>query len=122
MDKNEYAKLQSMDSLVQLSDLSDQSERTLIYGYTCDRSTFHVYIRHNRIFVIVYKTGEEAREINVSTNNDYIPDKRIYPEACDYEFCKRLVEAGCNLPFTAWDDDRKVEPYYGRVILDGGAL
>ena len=30
--------------------------RTLLYGYTCERETFHVYIKDQKIYTVVYNT------------------------------------------------------------------
>jgi hypothetical protein len=86
--------------------------RTLLYGYTCERETFHVYIKNKQIYVIVYNTEYyrggprpvNMRQIEVKSNRDYVPDKRLYPERCDYHFCKLLKEKGIDLPFTAFTE------------------
>lgn len=31
-------------------------DRTLLYGYTCDRETFHVYMKNQNIHVVIYKS------------------------------------------------------------------
>ena len=103
-------------------------DRTLLYGYTCERETFHVYLKNNEIFVVVYNTEysrgkpvpKNMRQITVKSNNDYVPDKRLYPEKCDYKFCKLLKEKGVDLPFTHWSEipDDQYRPYYGFTLED----
>ena len=107
-----------------------QQDRTLIYGYTCERETFHTYIKDGEIHTIVYSfnydffsSSEEAhptdmREIKVSRNEQYIPDKRIYPEASDYLFCALLNSRGVDLPFTSFNENRPEPngPFYGFTI------
>ena len=106
---------ESQDRLITAQTLAPVlKDRTLLYGYCCDRSTFHVYLMNGKIHVVVYKNNytegleklspEQMREINVTHNSDYIPDKRLYPEFCDYKFCYLLTQLGYDLPFTAWAD------------------
>ena len=104
--------------------------KTLLYGYTCERDTFHVYIKNEQIFVVVYKNEYSSgvvkptnmRQITVTSNRDYVPDKRLYPERCDYNFCKMLKERGVDLPFTTWSDPVEIDledpryPYYGFTL------
>ena len=106
--------------------------KTLLYGYTCARETFHVYIKKEQIYVVVYNTDFSAgvprpknmRQITIKSNSDYIPDKRLYPERCDYNFCKMLKEKGIDLPFTTWSDPIEIDledpryPYYGFTLED----
>ena len=117
--------------------------KTLLYGYTCERETFHVYIKNEQIYVVVYETdysidynkelgsfmrGEpkpkNMRRIEVKSNRDYVPDKRLYPERCDYNFCLLLKEKGVDLPFTHWSEE--IEPnekgYYGFTLEDANEL
>jgi hypothetical protein len=43
------------------------------------------------------------------------PDKRLYPAACDYQFCELMVRHGGDLPFTAWDDREPLQ-FEGKLI------
>ncbi len=103
--------------------------RTLLYGYTCERETFHVYLRNQQIYVVVYERDFSAggrrpknmRQIEVKSNRDYIPDKRIYPEMSDFHFCTLLKERGIELPFTSWvggDYETDDRGYYGFTLED----
>ncbi|WP_316207486.1 hypothetical protein [Bradyrhizobium sp. SZCCHNR3118] len=31
-----------------------------------------------------------------------VPNKRLYPEACDFDFCMKLAALGVHLPFTTY--------------------
>lgn len=101
-------------------------DRTLLYGYTCAREDFHVYIKDTQIHVVVYKNDyskdfvkpKEMREIQVTSNYDYVPDKRLYPEACDYLFCKLLKKRSIPLLFTYFDDKRVTQGFYGFTLED----
>lgn len=40
-------------------------------------------------------------------------NKRVYPEASDYEFCKKLLDIGVYIPFTTFDENREEKQFYG---------
>lgn len=114
------------DEVISAKVLSNTTDRTLLYGYTCARETFHVYLKNGEIHTVVYgndysgtsKQPKNIREILVSSNYDYIPDKRLYPEACDYEFCKLLKERNISLLFVAYNENRDVRNFYGFILED----
>ena len=56
------------------------------------------------------------REVKIKSNEDYIPDKRLYPETCDFMFCALLKSAGIYLPFTAFDKNRPDKKFYGFTL------
>ena len=128
MNKEEYGKIIDLQlkniPTVQAEDLLDTTDRTLLYGYTCDRDTFHVYIKNIKIHAVTYRTDYEnnapnfMEEIQVVKNDDYIPNKRLYPETCDYEFCEKLKKLGYDLPFTIWSDGRPEAQFYGFTLED----
>jgi hypothetical protein len=91
-------------------------DRTLLYGYTLERKTWHVYIKDKIIHKIVYDSKQDLVEYQINDNYDFIPDKRLYPETCDYHFCKILIRLGYELPFTNWDDKRLKKQYYGLIL------
>lgn len=102
-------------------------DRTLLYGYTCERETFHVYLKDKQIFVVIYNTEysrgkptpKNMRRIEVKSNRDYVPDKRLYPERCDYHFCKLLKENSVDLPFTFFNEGFNWDgPYCGFTLED----
>lgn len=101
-------------------------DRTLLYGYTCQRDTFHVYIKNNQIHAVVYNTDYSQnipkpmnmREITITSNRDYIPDKRLYPEKCDYRFCEMLARRDISLPFTGWTAGVEEKAFYGFTLED----
>ena len=99
--------------------LESRAPRTLVYGYTCDRKTFHVYLDdsgciHKLMYsyegeILLHKQEADGLELD-----ECVPDKRLYPEACDYEFCQLLRKAGVHLSFTTWSDTRVPAQYYGK--------
>lgn len=109
--------INKVEKVITIDMLKDKSDRTLLYGYDCDRNTHHVYIEGGRIYIYSYNSREVIKltsEDNIKENYQYIPDKRLYPETCDFEFCKLLMEFGIHLPFTGWHD-REVKKYYGEI-------
>lgn len=102
--------------VIEFADLQDKSERTLLWGYTCDRASFHVYVKDEEIKVVMYFSDKDIEELNIQYNSQYVPDKRLYPEACDYEFCSLLAQDGVNLPFTTFNDEREPKQYHGKVL------
>lgn len=141
MNRDQYDALRALQGAIEdtinVKDLRDKTPRTLLYGYTLERATHHVYICPNKppelggaIVVHVYRDGSEYKPLNYSRGESLpthrmIPDKRLYPERCDYEFCLMLKQRGLYLPFTAWDDDVLTirsevngHPFWGRLAND----
>ena len=111
-----------------VDDLENRSERTLLWGYTPDRASHHVYLKDGEIHVLVYNGGNNpggrplevlshrfGKQLDVEEDH-VIPLRRLYPEACDIEFCRLLKDRGFNLPFTNWDDQRAVKQFHGVVV------
>lgn len=119
-------KVDQIDELINEKDLLNTKGRTLLYGYTCARETFHVYLKNNKIYTVMYNNDysgdytkpKNMRELAIKSNYDYVPDKRLYPETCDYEFCKLLKKRGINLPFTTFNEERILQDYYGFTLED----
>ena len=110
---------------IKVEDLSNTEDRTLIYGYTCERKDFHVYIKDKKICVVIYRTTysplrrpEQMQEIIPTIAREYVPDKRIYPAACDFEFCRLLQDRGVTLPFTSYDDRDTNKKFFGFTLED----
>lgn len=131
MTKQEMEMIENIDGIKNrpfcAKDLSPLlKDRTLLYGYTCDRRTFHVYLKDLKIHTVIYNVDyscdnpkpKNMIEISVSSNMDYVPDKRLYPETCDYKFCKLLKNANIKLPFTAFNENRPIQDFYGFTLQD----
>ena len=109
-------------------DLLNQEDRTLLYGYTSDRRTHHVYLKNKKIHSITYNMEHfneddsyrpvNIVEKNINNNSEFVPDKRLYPHACDYEFCVLLKRKGIYLPFTTMNNNVKTEKYYGHLLKE----
>lgn len=123
MTKEEFENLKnikSIDNMITIEDLKNKEDRTLLYGYTCDRWDWHVYIKNKEIKSVIYWfRGEDMREIEIKYNEMYVPDKRLYPEFCDYEFCSLLQKKDVSLPFTVFEEGNKtkeLKQYYGKIL------
>lgn len=117
MNRGEYIKLIDLENtLITVSDLKDKSDRTLLYGYNFNRITHHSYIKDDEIVSVMYSYNEEPVKLDVDHNSIYVPMKRIYPEASDYEFCKLLKEKGYHLNFLPFNDEREERQFHGKIL------
>lgn len=105
-----------------VDNLEDKSDRALLYGYTCDRDTWHVYLYQGEINLFVYAgSGKHTHEVKAHVkgvrmeSESLIPDKRLYPQCCDYETCRFLDQQGIYLPFTTFDDAVAANPFHGKL-------
>ncbi len=109
MNSKEYQLLaiaQIRKPVLKGQDLSNRDDRTLIYGYNVARQTFHVYLRAGVIHRVTYRDGkllEHKTEAEITYDHFYAPEKRAYPERCDFEFCLALTLRGVEIPFTTFD-------------------
>ena len=103
---------------ISIENLCDTQPRTLLWGYTLDRWSHHVYIEKDEIHVFVYTGREDITDSRYRSGDlvakDVVPDKRLYPKACEIEFCLILRNLGLYLPFTTWNDMREEKQYHGR--------
>jgi hypothetical protein len=125
MNKREYDRLCNdtrSGSFISVDELIDKSDRTLLYGYTCERLTWHVYLEDGVIHKVVYRSSGGDCEHSYYGEGfkvwELIPDKRLYPETCDFEFCSLLRGKGVDLLFTNFNEDRGESQYYGWVVED----
>ena len=116
--------------------LRDHTPRTLLYGYMSHyekfgHDTFHVYLFDGRIHAFIYdnENGTEYHSERRMPVQHLLPHykgdrwlKRLYPEACDFEFCYILRDVlRQNLPFTTYNEARIPARWYGKVYA-GHAL
>jgi hypothetical protein len=126
MDRSQYEALCAFKSATPHNILIDASAystrphgnpRTLLYGYTCDRETHHVFqddMGGIRLYVYRNNFGTPETPVRmvdvsnegVATLDELIPNKRLYPQHCDHDFCLYLKERGVHLPFTTWEEPR----------------
>lgn len=96
---------------VGVADLSDKSDRTLLFGYDAAHNAWHLYLHAELFWVVVYKAREEpATLLRAEEPDDVVAvsevgwAKRLYPESCDAEFCHLLLRRGVTLPFLQYKD------------------
>lgn len=126
MNIGEFAHLRTVTSVpsrVYLDDLKDKSDRTLIHGYTCGRHTYHLYLKDGLFYSLYYEYDKTYLKNDVFVGGSIelshcYPDKRIYPECCDLEFCEFLIKNGHSLPFTSFSENRELKQYYGELLED----
>lgn len=127
MDQNQYNALETnvgKKTSIEASELTDQTDRTLIYGYTVERLSFHLYLENGAFHRVIYdgdkvflagETGVESLSLT-----QCVPDKRVYPERCDFEFCRILKSRDVSIPFTTFDPNVEARAFYGEKseVLD----
>lgn len=108
---------------------ADKGDRTLLWGFWCNRADHHLYLADGTFYLYIgagwdvrldERHQKEQRfsfqQISLDTPM-LIPDKRLYPEACDFDFCQALIAAGANLPWTTFNEERQEhrarEAFYG---------
>jgi len=102
-------------------DFKNMEPRTLLYGYNLNRDTLHVYLcKRGFIHIYIYNTNEDisydyTRAAEIS---ELIPSKRLYPECCDLEVCRKLKKWGYELPFTSFNKERERKMFYGKIKED----
>lgn len=100
-------------------------DRTLLYGYDVDRNTWHVFQRDGEMFLHVYnpyaggtKTYKRGSGLDLTL---IVPNKRLYPEMCDFDFCMRLIQQhGIRLPFTNYSGGVEEAQFYGETEITSG--
>lgn len=124
MTKDEMASLQEVRENrleLKIGMLQDRTDRTLLLGYTCNRADWHVYIQDGGIRLYTHGGLQDSTRYVRKEEYDpqeLVPDKRLYPETCDFEFCKLLLEMGVSLPFTTYNEHREPGRYYGEIACD----
>ena len=86
--------------------LTDQTDRTLLHGYTCgggpdgSRLTHHVYLDDGVIHVHVrtYQGHTVTHVAGVIHTGYLLPDKRLHPESVDIEFATIAAALGVDVP------------------------
>ena len=89
-------------------------DRTLIYGYTVERDTFHVYAKDGELHKFIYRTerpkhgGDFDRVLVVVLYErrrtyeaqELSPSKAIYWERSDFDLCMKLARLEAYMHFT----------------------
>lgn len=105
------------------------TERTLAFGYTCNRDTWHAYVQGGELHVLTYpyRGAPTAHLHGESMEVEALrPDKRVYPDTVDSLFARLMFDCGAELPlignfdFTTPDVTRRMEmgPFKGYIHTD----
>lgn len=121
MNKEEYSILNNeIKELITIKNLTNKEDRTLLYGNSHMNYVHHLYIKNQNIYMVYYHSSYiEAVYCDkyIQSNDAYIRNfVKLYPECCDYEFCKLLLNKGLSLPFRIWDYRVKTNLYWGRIL------
>jgi hypothetical protein len=97
-------------------------DRTLLYGYDTDRRTWHVYQQHGWLHRVIYIGSNREFEFQANAEKmnarDLVPNKRLYPEACDFAFCRELKLLDIHPTFTTFAQLAPRDPgatFFGRI-------
>lgn len=137
MDRQQLESLKEVEEVGRAIHLStrdyggnERDPKTLLYGYDCDRNTHHVFQDHyGNIYVYVYRPNGVKDEtviskVDVSGDGikdlqELVPNKRLYPQYCDFIFCSYLKERGVHLPFTTYEEPRQGSTRNPKSIFAG---
>ncbi|HUS50109.1 MAG TPA: hypothetical protein VMZ91_08080 [Candidatus Paceibacterota bacterium] len=125
MNERKYSSLENFSNIICPSDLKNQKDRTLVYGYDLERNTFHLYLKDNLFHRIIYNDKISDKIPTTIIDEDYnlenielhgcIPSKRVYPECSDSDFCKILISRGICVPFTKFTERKENKIFYGYI-------
>jgi hypothetical protein len=134
MKKSEYEALvgeKASPPKVSVAMLTNKSPRTLLFGYTAERATWHVYLGPDQKIHLVTYVGDALpmlldhlafSENPYASNSSLVPPKRAYPEHCDYEFAMLLASHGESVPYTTFTErepsDREIKVPYAGLTLE----
>jgi len=119
MNKREFKELQAhadRPKRLRAYMLANRSPRTLIYGVTHVRHTFHVYLSDDqKLHLVTYDDDNFLQRHQTEAElelEEYEPTKYAYPEACDYEFTTLLQRIGIEPTFLPYQE-REESRFYG---------
>jgi hypothetical protein len=104
VNKEEFESLKDAMSFALMVHVTDFTgpDRTLLYGYTCDRDTFHIYLKDGYIHRLVYTYDGEVKDYGWHKAwhpERMVPDKRVYPESTDIQMAYRLQATQVSVPY-----------------------
>lgn len=132
MNKQQYETLRKPAEIVPTIDVQDAlsyipGDGTLLWGYTCDRNSFHVYLEGGQLHRVIYDHDRNVLDyIHGQTLDARLlhPNKRVYPEATSYDFIVALRNAGERPSLTTFNEKREDATWHGEVyqsLRDGDA-
>lgn len=106
-------KMLARNKPISISDLyNTETDRILLYGYTVERDTCILSLEGGEFCWTVFNSTRNVLTFErlgkvIEDPQAYVPDKRTYPETCDYVYCYALVSKGYNPNFTTRPDDEE---------------
>lgn len=104
---------------ISVSELNNpDQDRTLLWGYTCERDSLHVYLKDGLLHRVLYKFPDK---LIIATSGESLPcsamapDKRAYPAACDEQFAQLMVEKNQYVSYTTFDERPDI-PFHGKLL------
>jgi hypothetical protein len=110
------------EQVLDVTDMEDQSDRTLFYGYFNDGDsnvTHHVYLQGCFINILQYGYLQNVvshRKTRAARAEELVFARRLYPEACDEEASILLMNLGVSIPFTSFTENRGPHTFYGLTL------
>lgn len=101
--KKKYYEVLTTDILIKASDLTPKiNDRTLLYGFDNDtKEKFHVFLKGQEIYAF-----RGTKPVKIKHNFQFVQNVTLYPEACDFTFCRLLICHQITLPFLPWSSKR----------------
>ncbi|MDU8351188.1 hypothetical protein RYA05_04665 [Pseudomonas syringae pv. actinidiae] len=122
MDRNEFESLPKADVgnvELDVSDLDNQSDRTLFHAYVerdGQRIVHHSYVKDCFLNVLIHDLQDNilghwrSRELPAKR---LVPDAVLHPSFCDYEASAILLTAGADIRFQGEYKDLNLTQFYG---------
>lgn len=106
MTPEAYEKVCATRPRVAMVGTSPDKDGTLLFGYDVEQRTWHVYQEDGEIHLLIHRPGDAEPERHKHGTSlpahSLSPNKRLYPEGCDADFCVRLRELDVPLAFTTF--------------------
>jgi hypothetical protein len=121
MTEQEYKELQDIrfkGNSISYHELPEGYEGTLVYGYTCERNTFHCYAKDGEIHIHIYDYNDYTVYYTVGESvsiSSTTPDKRVYRQDSQFFFLKLLVEKGHDT-FSLTESNSEESLGYGKFL------
>ena len=91
------------DKLMQNSTLESRyNHEILLLGFDNDtKEEYFVFLKDHRIYAF-----RGTKPVKIKHNFQFVQNVTLYPEACDFTFCRLLICHQITLPFLPWNAKR----------------
>lgn len=88
-------------------------DRTLLYGLMSDGKYHHLYLKEGELYSYRYEIGNPDGSSHAAGSIGFLlgtllPDGKLLPEFCDFEFCRELMWMNIHLDFYPFGTSFKV--------------